>query len=126
MLSEEQKHTQLEQLQITDRQIMSELKDFQRKTVERIDTLFRQGQDRVLVADEVGLGKTMIAKGVLSKLAILRHQEGDDLVRVTYICSNQTIAKQNLIKLKIGDARIDDISDTSRKCSQPTIISMYN
>ena len=85
MLSEEQKHTQLEQLQKTDRQIMSELKDFQRKTVERIDTLFRQGQDRVLVADEVGLGKTMIAKGVLSKLAILRHQEGDDLVRVTYI-----------------------------------------
>ncbi len=131
MLSEEQKHTQLEQLQITDRQIMSELKDFQRKTVERIDTLFRQGQDRVLVADEVGLGKTMIAKGVLSKLAILRHQEGDDLVRVTYICSNQTIAKQNLIKLKIGDARIDDISDTRLsmqhlKVTQQEVFATHN
>ena len=131
MLSEEQKQTQLEQLQITDRQIMSELKDFQRKTVERIDTLFRQGQDRVLVADEVGLGKTMIAKGVLSKLAILRHQEGDDLVRVTYICSNQTIAKQNLIKLKIGDARIDDISDTRLsmqhlKVTQQEVFATHN
>lgn len=131
MLSEEQKQTQLEQLQITDRQIMSELKDFQRKTVERIDTLFRQGQDRVLVADEVGLGKTMIAKGVLSKLAILRHQEGDDLVRVTYICSNQTIAKQNLIKLKIGDARIYDISDTRLsmqhlKVTQQEVFATHN
>ena len=131
MLSEEQKQPQLEQLQITDRQIMSELKDFQRKTVERIDTLFRQGQDRVLVADEVGLGKTMIAKGVLSKLAILRHQEGDDLVRVTYICSNQTIAKQNLIKLKIGDARIDDISDTRLsmqhlKVTQQEVFATHN
>ncbi len=131
MLSEEQKQTQLEQLQITDRQIMSELKDFQRKTVERIDTLFRQGQDRVLVADEVGLGKTMIAKGVLSKIAILRHQEGDDLVRVTYICSNQTIAKQNLIKLKIGDARIDDISDTRLsmqhlKVTQQEVFATHN
>lgn len=131
MLSKEQKQTQLEQLQITDRQIMSELKDFQRKTVERIDTLFRQGQDRVLVADEVGLGKTMIAKGVLSKLAILRHQEGDDLVRVTYICSNQAIAKQNLIKLKIGDARIDDISDTRLsmqhlKVTQQEVFATHN
>ena len=131
MLSEEQKHIQLEQLQITDRQIMSELKDFQRKTVERIDTLFRQGQDRVLVADEVGLGKTMIAKGVLSKHAIFRHKEGDDVVRVTDICSNQAIAKQNLIKLKIGDARIDDISDTRLsmqhlKVTQQEVFATHN
>ena len=34
------------------------LKDFQRATVERIDHLFRHGQNRVLVADEVGMGKT--------------------------------------------------------------------
>lgn len=131
MLSEEQKQSQLEHLQKTDLQIMSELKDFQRKTVERIDTLFRNGQDRVLVADEVGLGKTMIAKGVLSKLAILRCQEGDNLVRVTYICSNQAIAKQNLKKLKIGDARIDDISDTRLsmqhlKVTQQEVFAAHN
>ena len=34
--------------------IMTELKDFQRATVERIDELYRQGQQRILVSDEVG------------------------------------------------------------------------
>jgi type I site-specific restriction endonuclease len=37
---------------------MNMLKDFQRETVNRIEYLFRNGQKRVLVADEVGLGKT--------------------------------------------------------------------
>ena len=43
---------------------MNVLKDFQRATVERIDDLFRKGQGRILVADEVGMGKTLIARGV--------------------------------------------------------------
>jgi len=47
--------------------VMSSLKDFQRATVKKIDSLFRAGKRRVLVADEVGLGKTMIAKGVIQK-----------------------------------------------------------
>ena len=42
---------------------MDVLKDFQRMTVERIYHLFKNGQNRVLVADEVGLGKTLIARG---------------------------------------------------------------
>ena len=44
--------------------IMSGLKDFQKATVERIDYLYRHGQRRVLVSDEVGLGKTLIARGM--------------------------------------------------------------
>lgn len=65
------------------------LKDFQKKTVERVAALFENNQNRVLVADEVGLGKTMIAKGVIAKLAQIRIKEGDDLFKVVYICSNQ-------------------------------------
>ena len=42
---------------------MAQLKDFQCATVERIDELFRHGQNRVLVADEVRLGKSLIARG---------------------------------------------------------------
>ena len=50
---------------------MNVLKDFQRATVERIDALFRKGQGRILVADEVGMGKTLIARGVIVKTARL-------------------------------------------------------
>ena len=62
--------TILEELQEKERQVMTQLKDFQRATVERVDYLFRHGQNRVLVADEVGLGKTLIAKGVIAKTAL--------------------------------------------------------
>ena len=85
-----------------EKNIMSGLKDFQKATVERIDSLYRSGQMRVLVSDEVGLGKTLIARGVISKLAKMRKENGDNLVKVVYICSNAAIAEQNLNKLKIS------------------------
>ncbi len=85
----------------TEKRTMATLKDFQRATVDRIDALFRQRQRRVLVADEVGLGKTLVARGVLVKTARLRQEEGDDLFRVVYICSNQNIANQNIQELRI-------------------------
>lgn len=81
--------------------VMSDLKDFQIATVERIDELYRQGQNRILVSDEVGLGKTLVARGTIAKFAKLRKEEGDDLVKVVYICSNATIAEQNIEKLRI-------------------------
>lgn len=92
--------------------VMASLKDFQRATVERIDYLFRNGQDRLLVADEVGMGKTMIAKGVIAKFAKLRYEEGDDLVKVVYICSNQSIANQNIEDLDIYKTGYDDVANT--------------
>ena len=92
---------------------MNVLKDFQRATVERIDALFRKGQGRILVADEVGMGKTLIARGVIVKTARLRIEEGDDLFKVVYICSNISIANQNIRKLKVSDsATIEGVSDT--------------
>ena len=92
---------------------MNVLKDFQRATVERIDDLFRKGQGRILVADEVGMGKTLIARGVIVKTARLRLEEGDDLFKVVYICSNISIANQNIRKLKVSDsATIEGVSDT--------------
>ena len=80
------------------------VKPFQRATIERVDALFRNGQRRVLVADEVGLGKTIVARGVIAKMARLRKEEGDNLFKVAYICANQNIIRQNLAKLDIDGA----------------------
>ena len=98
--------------------VMGELKDFQRATVERIDYLYRNGQNRILVSDEVGLGKTLVARGTIAKFAKLRREEGDDLVKVVYICSNATIAEQNLDKLRIVNEVRAEKSDTSRLSMQ--------
>ena len=46
--------------------VLGQLKDFQRASVEHaFHQLFDLGADRFLVADEVGLGKTMVARGCL-------------------------------------------------------------
>jgi hypothetical protein len=97
-----------------EKQILSGLKDFQRATVERIFSLFTGGRSRVLVADEVGLGKTLIARGVIAKTAVYHKQTlHDDLFKVVYVCSNQSIAAQNLSKLKINETdSVEGLSDT--------------
>ena len=100
------------QIQEVEAKTLAMLKDFQRATVERIDDLYRKGQKRVLVADEVGLGKTLIARGVIAKMAKLRYQEGDPLFKVVYVCSNQNIARQNIRKLDIFKTDYDDIAET--------------
>lgn len=100
-----------------EKDIMSGLKDFQRATVERVLDRFKANQNRVLIADEVGLGKTLIAKGVIAKTARWhREDKNDNLFKVVYICSNQGIATQNIQKLIITKkaeditvGRIDDM-----------------
>ena len=44
-------------------------KDFQQATADRIVQVFRGGQNRVLLADEVGLGKTIVAREVVRQVA---------------------------------------------------------
>ena len=71
------------------------LKDFQRRTVDYVMRRFYLDSDptmRFLVADEVGLGKTMIARGVIA-CAIERLWDSVDRIDVLYICSNQAIAQ---------------------------------
>lgn len=81
---------------------LAQLKRFQRRTVEYVfDRL--HGADPVrqfLVADEVGLGKTMVARGVIAKTieALWNRSKRIDIL---YICSNQAIAAQNLNRLNV-------------------------
>jgi len=114
-------------LKLIEDQIMDGLKDFQRATVERVSDLYKSGQNRVLVADEVGLGKTLVAKGVIAKTARHNKEAGDNLFKVVYICSNQNIANQNISKLKItSDVTIDGVSDTRLSMQHLKIFEQEN
>lgn len=110
---------ELEQkLRIIEEKTTASLKDFQRATVERIDELFRRGQNRVLVADEVGLGKTLIARGVIAKTAIIQYETYGEFFKIVYICSNQVIANQNIRKLDVFSVRPEGSSGDARLSMQ--------
>lgn len=79
------------------------LKPFQRATVDYVfQRLFTDASPtrQFLVADEVGLGKTMVARGVIAKT--IEELTGKvDRIDVVYICSNQAIAEQNIKSLNV-------------------------
>lgn len=87
--------------------VLSGLKDFQRDTVEYV---FRRMYlddkpiRRFLVADEVGLGKTLVARGLIAKA--IEHLKGrTDRIDIVYVCSNADIARQNIERLNVtGDS----------------------
>lgn len=76
------------------------LKEFQRRTVDFVSgRLYGTGAtDRFLVADEVGLGKTLVARGIIAK-AIDHLSETTKRIDVIYVCSNAAIATQNIKRL---------------------------
>lgn len=78
------------------------LKDFQRATAERIVHIFKDlGHRRVLLADEVGLGKTFVAREVVNLVRQWHKKDGDDFFKVVYVCPNANIAEQNIGKLGV-------------------------
>lgn len=82
---------------------LASLKDFQRATVEQVFSRLWIDDDqtkRFLVADEVGLGKTMVAKGVIAK-TVEHLWDTDKRIDIVYICSNSQIARQNLSRLNV-------------------------
>jgi len=86
--------------------VLSRLKDFQLRSV---DYTFRRlygdpdATRRFLVADEAGLGKTLVARGVVARVVDHLWDSGRR-IDVVYICSNANIASQNVNRLKIGEA----------------------
>ena len=77
------------------------LNKYQTATVEHLKEVYKKRQDVYLVADEVGLGKTFVAKGLIKK----------NYTRIIYIASNPEIAKQNAGKL--GGTVINDVDRLS-------------
>jgi hypothetical protein len=85
-------------------QVLAGLKDFQRATVEHAFYRLFDAPDstrRFLVADEVGLGKTMVARGLVAKAIDRLNRDGVGRIDVVYICSNGDIAAQNVRKLDV-------------------------
>lgn len=82
---------------------LSLLKPFQRRTVDYVTKRLYEDRDctrRFLVADEVGLGKTMVARGVIAR-TIERLWDDVKRIDVIYICSNRAIASQNVNRLNV-------------------------
>lgn len=83
-------------------EILEGLKDFQKATVDYVFRRLYTDDDctrRFLVADEVGLGKTLVARGVIAKAIDLLWEKGVPRIDIIYICSNSNIASQNISKL---------------------------
>lgn len=68
-------------------------KNFQNATIQAAMKAFtdKSGSRRFLVADEVGLGKTVVARGVIKEMLKSRSKP----LKVFYMCSSLAIASQN-------------------------------
>ena len=94
--------------------VLDGLKDFQCRTVDyAFQRLYTDPNptNRFLVADEVGLGKTLVARGLIAK-AIDHLWDKVDRIDIVYICSNAEIARQNIQRLNITGTK--DFSLASR------------
>src|SRR6478609_8970391 len=113
--------------------VMAGLKGFQRDAVDHVIERFYgaasgEASGRFLVADETGLGKSIVARGVIAK-AIEHLQDVDhvDRIDVVYVCSNVDLATQNLRRLNVtGDkhigmaTRLTLLAKESRRLSEKT------
>lgn len=94
--------------------VLKALKDFQRQTVDYVFRRLYLDSDktrRFLVADEVGLGKTLVARGLIAK-AVDYLWDKVERIDVVYICSNADIARQNIARLYIEEK--NDFTPPSR------------
>lgn len=106
--------------------VLAGLKDFQRKTVEYVFQRLYIDNDktlRFLIADEVGLGKTLVARGIIAK-AINHLWDRVDRIDIIYICSNSEIARQNINRLNITGR--NDFALASRITLLPTRLNNLN
>jgi hypothetical protein len=101
---------------------LARLKDFQKKSADAtFKRLYvdRDATDRFLIADEAGLGKTLVAKGLLAK-AVEHLWDKVHRIDIVYICSNAAIAKQNIARLRLSIAGSKDTTFSSRLTLIPT------
>jgi hypothetical protein len=81
------------------------LRGFQRATVDHVVERLTapHGSSRFLVADEVGLGKTLVARGVVASF-VERRRDSTGRIDILYVCCNQALARENLTKIRLGAA----------------------
>lgn len=108
--------------------ILAGLKPFQKRTVNHVIKRFYNGHDstdRFLVADETGLGKSVVAAGVVART--IEHLETVDAVGridVVYMCSNVDLAKQNIARVNV--TRQTDVIESGRLTLLPLELRRLN
>lgn len=83
--------------------VLASLKGFQRRSVDYVfDRMYGENPTRrFLLADEAGLGKTHVARGVIAKAIEHVRACGEKRIDIVYICSNADIARQNISRLNV-------------------------
>ena len=114
--------------QKSHRGLLEGLSDFQRATAEHAFRRLYLDPDssrRFLVADETGLGKTHVAKGVIAlTIEHLQRVEHVDRIDIVYVCSNADIAAQNIRKLNVtGSQSPSFASRLGLLITQPELLS---
>ncbi len=99
-------------------------KPFQKATINAAyRTLTKKnGPRRFLVADEVGLGKTIVASGLIDKLIKKNAATGSKVLSVLYVCSSLTIAKQNIHRL-LSFLPENERKDAIANVDRPSLLS---
>lgn len=89
------------------------LQPFQERTAKYVHKrMFKENQRRFLVADEVGLGKTKVAQGVVSLVTSTAAAKRAG-ANVLYVASSGHIVGQNLSKIAAGEIRPGTYSSLS-------------
>jgi len=100
---------------VSSKHELARLCDFQRDTARyayrRLFGDGKQSTNRFLVADEVGLGKTLVARGVIAQIIEHLQRSGDRRIDIVYVASNAAIAAQNLRRLAPTNVPIDHHTD---------------
>ncbi len=101
--------------------VLGGLKDFQRRTADYVfQRLYvdKPNAKRFLIADEVGLGKTLVARGLIAR-CIDQLWSKVDRIDIVYICSNADIARQNINRLNVTGGEDFEIA------SRITLLPLY-
>ncbi|MEO8527543.1 MAG: helicase-related protein [Pseudolysinimonas sp.] len=89
--------------------ILAELKGFQRDAVEHAMSRLYEAPDagrRFLIADETGLGKSVVARGIIARvIERLESEPSIERIDIVYVCSNADLAQQNLQRLNVTGNR---------------------
>ena len=106
---------------------MSQPKEFQRRTIKRVLQAFhgRRRVRRFLVADEVGLGKTVVARGVVESMLKRRRRTDGGRLCVFYMCNSLAIAAQNRSNLLKAQPEGAEAEDAVCKVDRLTLVAMH-
>jgi hypothetical protein len=112
-----------EQIRRITKDNLKDLVPFQLRSAKNAFQSLQHYPHRFLIADEVGLGKTFVSKGVIALRIQQMVEVGENAINIVYVCSNQSIASQNIDTLDFF-AKEKDIYDKKSKNHSSTRLTL--